>query len=556
MHPRPRRRLPRRLKIAVVLVVLSALPAAATEVGSQQRQPSAKDLDCAPAKRARTLREEQVAVLKTVGRLAVIRDRADLAALAEPPLGFNSLLHQFTSFEGIGLTVFSPTAQLAPGSPNFLFYGPSKQARDTRDPRGPDFPYTLVGWAYGVPYTPGRLPTFLPCIGAKDWHIHERGIHPYKTGGMIPMPPAEAGFGESSGQLSDPPALRPVVGFPHPRTWTTHFWRGAGGTAQSAILDPTDPPDGVDSGEGSSFYFLDKPPTGVLDPTANRGRPVALQDGEGQRETFGGNEFTLKVAAFQSGGRFSLLDATFKRDGQLGGPLATAYYVLSGRMTFESGGQRLPAGKGSFVYIPGSPPGGGYSFTVDSAGPARALMLSAPGGIERALGFPPPQIPGGGGGGRQGAQAPPATAKQKPFVLRAGEGETVFIREAKYVYKGKTEDTGGALAVMEVTLPRGTAPGQHIHHREFEAFHLLGGEVTFQTGGQTLPAQKGSTLLLPLALPHQYSVDNDEAKLILVAAPAGLEKFFRVLGKVSRPTAAQSLRFGVEPVIPPSQQGK
>jgi quercetin dioxygenase-like cupin family protein len=553
MDPRPA--LPRRLRILVVLVVLSAIPAAATEVGSQQRQRSAKDLDCAAAKRGQTLRQEQSSVLDQVGRLAVLRNRADLAALGRPPLGFNSLLHQFTSFEGIGMTVFNPTAQLAPGSPNFLFYAPSKRARDTKDPRGPDFPYTLVGWAYGVPYTPGRLPSFLPCVGAKDWHIHERGIHPYKTGGMIPMPPAEAGFGESAGQLSDPPALRPIVGFPHPRTWTTHFWRGADGAAESAILDPSDPPDGVDSGEGSSFYFLDEPPTGILDATANRGRPVALQDGEGQKEVFGGNEYTLKVAAFQSGGLFSQLDATFKRDGQLGGPLATAYYILSGRMTFESGGQRLPASKGSFVYIPGSPPGGGYSFTVDSAGPARAIMLSAPGGIERALGFPPPAIPGGGGGGG-GSQAPPATAKQKPFVLRPGEGETVFIRDAKYIYKAKTEDTGGAITVMETTIPRGSAPGQHIHHREFESFYLLDGEVTFQTGGQTLPALKGGLGLLPLGLPHQYTIDNDEAKLILVGAPAGLDKFFRVLGTVSQPTAAQSLKFGVEPVIPPSQQKK
>ena len=549
MDPRPG--LSRRLKVIAVLGVLGVLPVGAAEVASQGRQPSAKDLNCSAAKRTQTLRKEQQSVLRQVGRFTVLRDRSDLQALAAPPNNFSALLHQFTSFQGIGLTIFSPTAQLGPGSPNFLFYAPSRTARNVEDPRGPDFPYTLVGWAYGVPYTPGRLPSFLPCIGVKDWHIHERGIHPLKTGGMIPMPPAEAGFGESSGQLSDPPALRPVVGIPHPRSWTTHFWRAPNGVAQSAILDPTDPPDGIDSGEGSSFYFLEEAPTGILERVANQGRPVALQEGEGQRQVSGGNVFTLKVGAGQSGGRFSLLDATFKRDGQLGGPLGTSYYILEGKMTFEAGGQRLPASRGSFVFIPGSPPGGGYSFTVESAGPARALMLSVPGGIERALGFKPPP----GAPARRGRQPapPPPDGKQKPFVLRSGEGETVFIRSAKYVYKAKKRDTGGQFTFMEITLPRGTAPGQHIHHREFEAFHLLGGEMTFQTGGQTLPAQRGSTLLLPLGLPHLYTVDNDEARAILVGMPAGLDDFFRVLGRAA-PTAATSLKFGVEPVIPPSVQ--
>jgi quercetin dioxygenase-like cupin family protein len=543
-----------------------ALPVVAAEVvgqGGGGGLPKAADLDCPGPKRMATLRAEQQAVLATVGRFRTLRNKADLDALAQPPTGFSFPTHQYTSFKGVGLSILNPAGRIGPGAPNFLFYSPRKGA-NAKDPRGPDFPYELVGWGYGVPYAPDRIPSVLPCVGVEDWHIHERGVHDEKTGGMVVMPPAESSFGASGGTLGDPPALRPVVGFPHARAWTTHFWLESSGIPRSEILDPTDPPDGIDAGEGSSFYFLDKPAKGALESVASLARPSALQNGEGRPGVAGGNEFTVKLQSFQTGGLFSMFEAKLREGGKppVTGKLdhAEAYYLLDGQVTFDADGQSLPARAGSFVFIPA---GASYSFEVGGKGTARALLIAAPGGLEEKieLGVPPGGLPLGA--------APPAGAPQpprpqlppgeaRPFVLEPKEGEKIRIRDGEYTFKAKASDTRGLMSVMEILLPRGSEPGQHVHHAEMEAFYLLSGEASFSTGGQFLPAQRGSLAFLPLGAPHLYTVDSDATRFILVSAPGGLETFFRTLSKLpegGRPSTRDALRSGVEPIIPPPPAG-
>lgn len=509
------------------------------------------------------LRQEQEAVLSKLGGLTRLEGKDDLDALAASPLGASFLTHDYTSFRGVGLTVFNPAGIVGPGSPNFLFYDPREGANAT-DPHGPDFPYRLAGWGYGVPYAPDRIPSFLPCIGVEDWHIHERGIHDEETGGMIVMPPAESFFGASAGTLADPPALRPVVGFPHARVWTAHFWLEGGGVPRSAILDPTNPPDGIDPGEGSSFYFPEQTPTGALDPGGSLGRPAALQRGEGRPATGGGNDYVVKIQSFQTRGLFSLFEATLKRGGRppVRGELdhAEAYYVLDGAVTFEADGQTLPARAGSFVYIP---EGSSYSFEVEGE-TARALLVASPGGLENELKLAVP--PGGlppGAAPPPGLPLPPppfdpSGPQPKPYVLEPGEGEKTELRGSGYTVKAGNEDTGGAFSMLEITLVAGGAAPPHIHHKEIEAFHILDGEMTFKTGGQNLPAQSGSTALLPIAMPHHYTVDGDgTAQVVLVSAPGGLEDLFIALGRADgQPlTAEQARAFGLEPVIPGGAQG-
>jgi quercetin dioxygenase-like cupin family protein len=538
-------------RVAVALLAIATIPAAATQVASQT--PSPADLDCEPAKRNEVLRSEQEAVLKRVGDLRVIRNERDLARLGGPPYNFPFPTHLFTSFRGIGFTLLDPIDPVRRGSPNFLFYTPSKDAKDVTDPGGRDYPYTLNGWAYGVPYAPNHVPSFLPCIGTKDWHIHERGVHDFETGGMQVMPPAEAGFGESAGQLSDPPALRPVVGFPHARSWTAHFWLDGDDVPKSAILDPKDPPPGIDPGEGSSFYFPEKKPQAALDAVASVGRPAALQDGEGAAARIDGNNYTLKIGSRETGGFFNVMDVRFRGGGKApsGGPKdqALGMYVLSGRITFKAAGQTLPAERGSFVYIP---PGAGFTYTLDGGGVARVLLVSAPGGLDAALGLGPPSTAPSQGQSQQGG------GTTRPFVLRPGEGERVTVGDSAFRFKAKASDTGGAFSLMEASIPRGAQPAPHIHHREFEAFYLLSGNITFQAAGQTLPAQAGSTAYLPIGVLHAYTVDSPESRSVLIGRPGGLENLFRRLSKTpagQRPSIQDSLKSGVEPVIPQSQQG-
>ena len=64
----------------------------------------------------------------------------------------------------------------------------------------PDFPYTLVGWAYATSYNFARYPTGRgpACMNRSDWYVHERGIHDVPALGFIPVPPKEALQGQAA----------------------------------------------------------------------------------------------------------------------------------------------------------------------------------------------------------------------------------------------------------------------------------------------------------------------------------------------------------------------
>jgi hypothetical protein len=240
----------------VALLVLAALGAGAAQVLSQRGGgPPA----CRPGEREQVLRQEQRAVLRRLGPLTTLRNEEDLATLGKPPYNYIFLAHRFTSFEGIGLTIINGRDTPRPGVPNLIWYEP-REGADSTEPERPDFPYELAGWGYGIPYKPGPPPRILACTTEKDWMIHERGVHPIDDGGFVAMPPAESYFGEAEGGYSDPPAMEPILGWPHTRSWTIHLWLNGGDVPDSSILDLEDPPSGVDPGVGSSFYYPGKPP--------------------------------------------------------------------------------------------------------------------------------------------------------------------------------------------------------------------------------------------------------------------------------------------------------
>ena len=89
------------------------------------------------------------------------------------------------------------------------------------------------------------------------------------------------------------------------------------------------------------------------------------------------------------------------------------------------------------------------------------------------------------------------------------------------------EQTAGALFMAEVSVPPGCGNPPHLHRREEETFYLQQGTLTVQVGGETLTALPGDLVCLPRGVVHSFQNNgNVDAKFLLVAAPAGLEKFF------------------------------
>jgi quercetin dioxygenase-like cupin family protein len=87
--------------------------------------------------------------------------------------------------------------------------------------------------------------------------------------------------------------------------------------------------------------------------------------------------------------------------------------------------------------------------------------------------------------------------------------------------------TAGAFEVIEFAGP--DAP-PHVHRAREEAFFVLAGSFTFTLGEDTLPAPRGAVVFVPRGVRHGFRSEAGSKALLLVA-PAGLEGYFRALGR-------------------------
>jgi quercetin dioxygenase-like cupin family protein/catechol 2,3-dioxygenase-like lactoylglutathione lyase family enzyme len=86
-------------------------------------------------------------------------------------------------------------------------------------------------------------------------------------------------------------------------------------------------------------------------------------------------------------------------------------------------------------------------------------------------------------------------------------------------------------AVMELTVPPGGSPPQHVHDTLDDSFLLLEGEVVVRCGEQTILARPGSYVVLPHGVPHTFRVTSDvPARLLLVHADDSFLSFVEALG--------------------------
>jgi hypothetical protein len=258
---------------AVVIVAgcsTSAFAISVNNLSSTAAAPAA----CTQAQTVAALKYEQARILQELGPLRVIQNEEELAELAFPNavtgISYSILTHMFNSLGGMGFTVASlqglSGGKPVAGEPTLLLYLPNPKDGSPTDASKPDFPYTLVGWGYTAPYTPGQVPTFgddpgLKCIKPSQWLIHERGVHPGNTWQYIALPPKESWHGESAGSTVPTAAeCRCIVGFAHPRAWDLHIFLGANGIPSVSMFDPFQKIPGFYTGGGIAFFYPARTP--------------------------------------------------------------------------------------------------------------------------------------------------------------------------------------------------------------------------------------------------------------------------------------------------------
>jgi len=139
------------------------------------------------------------------------------------------------------------------------------------------------------------------------------------------------------------------------------------------------------------------------------------------------------------------------------------------------------------------------------------------------------------------------------------EGKKHAIGLSSTTYKVLTQDTSGALFVLEQSNQTKGGPPRHLHHDVDELFYSLEGEYIVEVGSERVHLKAGDCVLGPREIPHAWAfAGGAPGRLLISFAPAGkMEAFFnerenRGIKPGEYTTDAAFMRaFGMELLGPP-----
>jgi quercetin dioxygenase-like cupin family protein len=139
-------------------------------------------------------------------------------------------------------------------------------------------------------------------------------------------------------------------------------------------------------------------------------------------------------------------------------------------------------------------------------------------------------------------------------VISTGQTLTNPVTGETLVFRTTSADSKGERVVVETTVePNGAVAAAHVHPAQDELFEVLGGEVEFKLGKQTVVAKPGDRVLVPAGMPHRFrNVGEETAHFVCEITPALefeqlIETMFSLAadGKVNRKGMPNPLRLAV-----------
>ena len=121
----------------------------------------------------------------------------------------------------------------------------------------------------------------------------------------------------------------------------------------------------------------------------------------------------------------------------------------------------------------------------------------------------------------------PETETTEPIIRGPGEGKVVGVLRDRSTFKVLPDETGGAYAILEQTIPAGHGPPLHVHRHETEIFYVLDGQFEISIGGQTIAAPTGAMVVGPRNIPHTFrNVGGQDGRLLLTVIPGRFANYF------------------------------
>lgn len=113
---------------------------------------------------------------------------------------------------------------------------------------------------------------------------------------------------------------------------------------------------------------------------------------------------------------------------------------------------------------------------------------------------------------------------RKPIILAPGEGRSYAMGTMSAQFKADCAETAGAYSISEWWLePYSKGPGAH-SHPEDDAFYVIEGVVSFLMDDKWIDAPKGSFVLAPAGINHDFENRTAvRAGMLNVSSPGNFE---------------------------------
>lgn len=130
-----------------------------------------------------------------------------------------------------------------------------------------------------------------------------------------------------------------------------------------------------------------------------------------------------------------------------------------------------------------------------------------------------------------------------PIFARPSLDNSIWYGSALISFLATAEMTGGQYALLRWRMQKGfTPPAPHRHGPE--DFYIIRGQLHFWVAGEELVATDGDFVRTPPGGWHTFQVESDEAEFLILFSPAGMENFFRALGRPAEALALPAGRVG------------
>ena len=237
-----------------------------------------------------------------------------------------------------------------------------------------------------------------------------------------------------------------------------------------------------------------------------------------------------------------------------------AFYILSGTFELQIGERRVTAGPGCSGFGPRGVP---HSFVCTSE-QGELVVMALPGGFEafftelEAFGpLPTPPTSADierffGLLGRFGMTPASPLPESTPVEVLVRPNLPGFDAGNHQGYPLiLSEETDGALLLLDVKSVYGGGVPRHLHNHEDETFYILEGRFTVERGDETICLGPGECAFGPRGVNHSWHCDSPEGGRLLVYVTPGsnFQAFATTMGREvpANPTALTRLadQFGI-----------